>query len=122
MTFNYSALAQTAQQILAQFGATTTLTRQLVSGTYDPGTGAVMPPAAEVNVITAAVFPVEDKMINGTTIRQGDQQAYISAQGLSKPRPGDVMAWGGSSYTVADVKALGPAGVFVLYEAIIRSV
>lgn len=122
MTFNYAALAQTAQQILAQFGAQTTLTRQLVSGTYDPTTGAVTPPSPQVDTITAAVFPVEDKMIDGTTIRQGDQQAYISAQGLSKPRPGDVMLWGGSNYTVANVKALGPAGVFVLYEAIVRSV
>lgn len=118
MSFNYARTAATALRLLQRFGATATLTRPGVSG-YDPETGAVTATPV-VDGCTAAVFPYEDKHVDGSLILSTDQQALIAASGLSEPRPGDVLAWGGKGLTVVKAKNLGPSGVMVLYEVQVR--
>jgi hypothetical protein len=40
---------------------------------------------------------------------------------VAEPLPGDVLAWGGKALTVIRAKNLGPGGVMVLYELIVRA-
>lgn len=117
--FNYLSLAATANKLLQRFGASATLTRS-TPGEYDPDTGAA-PITAAVQNVTAAVFPVEDRFVDGTLIFATDQQAYVSAVGVTEPRPGDVLTWNGTDLTVIRCKNLGPAATFVLYEMIVRA-
>ena len=117
--FNYLSLAATAQRLLQRFGSATTLTRS-TPGEYDPDTAAA-PITTAVQNVTAAVFPVEDRFVDGTLIFATDQQAYVSAVGVTEPKPGDVLAWNGADLTAVRCKNLGPSGVFVLYEMIVRA-
>lgn len=118
MSFPYVRMAGTVQRMLARAGKPSTLTRE-VPGTYDPTTGQPSLAATTQNV-TAAVFPVGDRMIDGTNVLRGDQTAYLAAQGVEPPRPADVLAWEGRSLVVVDAKNLGPSGVFVYYELLVR--
>ncbi|MGA0608832.1 hypothetical protein [Caldimonas sp. KR1-144] len=117
--FNYAATAQTAQRLLQRFGAQTTLTRP-GTPTYDPETGETTATPV-VDSCTAAVFPYGDKYVDGTQILATDRQAYIAAVGLTEPKPGDVLLWGGSGLTVIKTKNIAPAGLPVLYEAQVRA-
>jgi hypothetical protein len=109
---DYVKLAATARALLAKFGSIGQLTTS-VAGTYDPATGTV-PQTVTTQDIIAAVFAYAEGLINGATILQGDQLAYVSAVGLTMPKAGDVMVWQGSDYQVVNAKPLAPAGINVL--------
>jgi hypothetical protein len=119
VSFNYARIAQTVQRVLTKFGARTTLTRS-VEPTYDPETGTTTSSVA-VAAVTAAVLPVDARFVDGSMVLATDQQAYLSAVGVAEPKPGDVLAWGGLALTVIRAKNLGPGGVMVLYELIVRA-
>lgn len=118
MTFNYAALAQTARRLLVRFGASATLTRS-TPGEYDSETASA-PLTTTVQNVTACVFPVEDRYVDGSLIFATDQQAYIAAVGVTEPKPGDVLAWQGVNLTAVQCKNLGPSGIMVLFEMIVR--
>lgn len=121
MTIYTRALA-TADRLIRKYGAETTLTTPAATDpTYDPATGISTPAAPTVDTVRAVVFPYADKYIDGTLILTGDEQAYISAQGIAEPKPGSVLLWRGKSYTTVRGKVLGPAGVNVLYELQVRA-
>lgn len=118
----YADFAATARELLAEFGAACTITRKGGgAGSYNPDTGAFDPAPAETQAAIAAVFPYPQKLIDGTTVLQGDQQAYV-APGLDwAPRATDVLTWQWVDYTVVSVKNLAPAGESVLFELQVRS-
>lgn len=114
--FNYPATAATATRLLTKFGAAATLKRQ--SGTaYDPDTGTTVPTYTDL-ATTAAVFAYKQSYIDGTLIRQGDQQAFLAP--AQAPAQGDRFVWQGSTFEVIATKPVSPAGVAVLYECQIR--
>ena len=118
MTF-YAEMAQVADEILREFGATGMVSYKTRSGEYDPDLGDY--PEVEVTQdCTAAVFPVDQKLVDGTTVLATDEQAYLSAVGLSIPEPTHVLTLGGVAFTVIRVKNLAPAGTSVLVELIVR--
>lgn len=116
VSFNYPGTAATATRLLDRFGAPATLKRT-GPATYDPATGTTSGSVTSLPTV-AAVFAYAAKYIDGTLIKQGDQQAYC-APGVA-PTQGDVLTWQGVDYTVISVKATAPAGVPVLFEAQIR--
>jgi len=119
MSFDYADIAATADEILREFGAAGLVTRKVPGGDYDPDTGTT--PDAEVSQnVTAVVFAYPQHLVNGTTVLQGDEQAYLSAVGLVMPKATDVFLWQGISYTVISAKPLAPAGVNVLAELQVR--
>lgn len=122
MSFNYNATAATATRLLKQFGAAATLKRT-VTGEYDPTTGEV--PVTTASLATqAAVFPYDQKYIDGTLIKQGDQWGLLAP--AHAPKQGDVLnaksplTGAYADYTVVNFKAHGPAGIPVLYEVHVR--
>jgi hypothetical protein len=116
VSFNYPATAATATRLLERFGAACTLKRP--SGTaYDPATGASVPTYTDA-ATTAAVFAYAQKYIDGTLIKQGDQQAYMAP--AEAPAQGNRLTWQGATFEVIAVKPVSPAGVPVLFEAQIR--
>lgn len=118
MTF-YAEMAYVADDILREFGAAGTLTYKTRSGEYDPDLGDY--PEVEVTQgCTAVVFPVDQKLVDGTTVLSTDEQAYLSAVGLTIPEPTHVLTLGGVARTVIRAKNIAPAGVSVLVELIVR--
>lgn len=116
MTFNYAATAATALGLLTRFGAAATLKRQ-TAGSYNPATGAATVTSTSL-ATTAVVFAYPQKVVDGTLVKEGDQQAYLASSPV--PAQGDVLTWQGVDYTVVAAKAVSPAGVAVLHECQIR--
>lgn len=116
MSFNYPGTAATATRLLQRFGAAATLKRQ-TAGAYNPATGTSTPTVASL-ATTAAVFAYAQKYVDGTLIREGDQQAFCAP--AVEPAVGDVLTWQGSDYQVVMVRPVSPAGVPVLFEVQIR--
>lgn len=119
MSFDYAEIAQVAHAVLTEFGAEGVLTRKERSGVYDPAAGAY-PETTVTQSCTAVVFPIDQKLVNGTTVLASDEQAYLSAVGLDLPAPPQVLTWQGVDYTLVRVKNLAPAGLSVLVELIVR--
>lgn len=114
-TFDYSELAAVAQELLEEFGSQTTLTRP-GEPVYDPETGEATVEEV-VSTVQAAVFPVEQRYVDGLQVLATDLQAYVSAVGVSEPKPGDVLSWQEQGLTVVKAKNLAPDGsTFVLFE------
>jgi hypothetical protein len=120
MSFDYSEMAAVADELLTEFGATATMTRN-TAGTYDTSDGTTAAPTTTVQTVTAAVFDYEQKYLDGTLILAGDKQAFLSPAGITAPLQGDVLTWQGTDYTVIAVKPLSPAGVPLLFELQVRS-
>ena len=118
MTF-YSDMAATVQEILAEFGAPAQVTRTEQGGEYDPDTGDYVTTTVTQDV-TAVVLPIDQKLVNGTTVLATDEQAYLSAVGLTIPAPTQKLAWADKTYTIMRAENLAPAGTSVLVTMIVR--
>lgn len=114
----YSQMATTANKLLTKFGAIGTLTRVTV-GEYDPDTGSAATTETAYS-IRAAVFPVEQKDVDGELIKATDNYAIASVLGAALPVSGDKFTFDGDSYTVLRVKELAPSGFAVIYEMWVR--
>lgn len=115
-SFNYAATAATATRLLERFGAAATL-KHVTGEVYDPETSTNVPTYADTPT-TMAVFAYDQKYIDGTLIRQGDQRAYC-APGV-EPVQGDRLVWGAKTFEVISAKPIAPAQIPVLFEAQIR--
>lgn len=114
----YEEMAASTAEILAEFGAAATLKRT-ATGAYDPATQTAAVTTTS-QAVTAAVFDYNQHYIDGSLIKTGDKQVYLSAVGVAVPLAGDVLTWQAGDYAVISVKPLAPAGISVLYEIQVR--
>jgi len=115
----YAEIAADAHALLAEFGALGQVTRIEQSGIYNPDTGDYDTTAVTQDC-TAVVFPIDQKLVDGTTVLATDEQAYLSTVGLTIPEPTQKLAWAGKTYTIMRVENLAPAGTSVLVTMIVR--
>lgn len=115
---DYAAKAAAADRMIRAYGAAGVLTS--VASSYDPATGQTTNTETTQDVQMVA-FPYPHRFIDGTAIRQGDLQAFISAVGVTAPKPGHTVTWGETQYQVVSVKPLAPALVAVLFECQVRA-
>ncbi|MFC3704480.1 hypothetical protein ACFOOL_06905 [Devosia honganensis] len=128
MTF-YGEMQGVASELLTEFGQTGAIRRTVI-----------VPPAnnwdeAEEVItdypVTLAILPMDERRIDGTLILSGDRQALMSRQGLSiTPVVGDVLIFngafsgnsytGGEAWTIKKLDTLAPAGVTVMFDAVVR--
>ena len=118
---NYNALKNTARNLLANFGQSMTLTKYLV-GTYDPTTGQKSSTTSTTTDI-GVILPYQsgsggDQSSVGSLIKEGDQQVFIQLPVV--PSPADTLTVGSITYDIANIKAIEPAGINVLYELQVR--
>ena len=116
----YGGLAATADRLLKKFGAGAVLTIR-TTGVYDPNVGEAPVTVQNINV-TACVFDIAHKEIDGTNIKANDKRAYISTKtAIPLPSVNDRITWQGVVYQITPtVIDLAPSGESVLYEVIIR--
>ena len=116
MSFDYAEIALDADELLQEFGAAATITIY-GGGTY---TGGAVTPSQTVIPVTACVFGYPAHLIDGTHVQQGDEQALVSAVGLTVPKAGDRFTWQGVARTIISVKPTAPNGTLVLCELQVR--
>lgn len=119
-TFNYAKTAASVERMLKKYGGAGTISRAGAEGSPDPLTGVPQPSFETVQDIVGVVFPIDSKLVDGTTVLATDETAYISAVNVWEPRATDVLDINGKGYTVQVVKWFAPAGVAVLGELIVR--
>lgn len=119
MSFDYAEIALTAHELLAEFGTAGKLSYSEQSGDYNPETGDYDTDQIEIDVI-GCVFPVDQKMVDGTTVLATDEQALLSAYGLDEVNPAWALTLNGKTHTIVQAKRLAPAGVAVLHTLIVR--
>jgi hypothetical protein len=122
--FDYSEIAETANEIIEEFGQAVTLTH-VIPGAYDPTTGGVTN-TTTTQTGTGAVVDWAARQIDGTLIKVGDRRLLLSAfktdgAALTAPVLGDTVSIGGVVYTLVEpLKTVGPAGITVIYECNLR--
>ncbi len=119
MSFNYPDVAQTASELLKEFGAPVTLVR-VTRGAYDPATGTVATSEVE-HVASGVKLDYEQRMVDGSSILRGDQRVYLGPFIAAAPQAGDRMTVGGKEFTVVASRPLAPAGVVVLHDVQVRA-
>ena len=122
MTFDYTRMAATAGRLLERYGRKAYL-RRTHAGTYNPATGT-SPNVIASHQVTAAFFDYDQRDIDGTAIRAGDQRVLM-APSAPEPKTGDAIVLPPIQdpkgvYSVVSVKQVKPALVPVLYELQVR--
>ena len=126
----YDEMAQTALEMLQEFGAPVTFTR-VTPGTYDPDTGTTTPNVTTTWAGTAAILPASAGTIeafdvrfqDGTLIETNLRALLVAALGLTnQPKPADTVTFAdGSVWTSLGCTPLGPDGVTPLvYNVTVR--
>jgi hypothetical protein len=127
MATDYAAKAARATAMLKRYGMDLEIVRSTPSGAYDPGTGDTAPAVTSTFPGTGAKFNYEQDDVDGTLVKQGDQQLYLSvhqSDGTDMPLPvtGDVALIGGKRFRVEDVSDIEPTTVPLLFICQIRGV
>lgn len=124
MAYDYQDDADTAAELLEEFGQSVTLTSK-TSGAYSPSTGAAAV-TTSTQTVSAVVLDYGSRDIDGTLIRAGDKRLLMApkttdGEDLTAPVVDDTVAVGSTTYTIKGIKELSPAGTVVLFDCNIRS-
>jgi hypothetical protein len=114
----YADMANTANDLLGEFGQAVTLTRQ-AAGAYNTATGAATV-TTSVQTGIGAVFDYGTRDIDGTLVKQGDKKLLLSAIGITAPVVDDTVTVNSVVYTITHIKTLSPAGTGVLITCNLR--
>jgi len=119
MTVLDDALRPIATTLIAQFGASITLTR-LAPGVYDPATSTTTPTRTST-ATKALVEDVKGREIEGQ-IEAGDRKFYVAAEAIAfEPTPADEIDTGDGRPWIAQVVRSHYSGEQVaLFEIIAR--
>ena len=115
MSFDYADMAATAAELLAEFGATVTVTRA-TPGAYDPDTGTTGAGTSQTWTPSGVKLNYSAHEINGTLILASDQRVYMSAVSGMDPNAGDTVTLGAEVWRVVASRTLAPAGLAVLLD------
>lgn len=97
-TFDYAEMQATAHELIEEFGQVGVVTRLTPP---DPILGGE--PVTTPYPATLVPMAYEARYIDGTNIRSGDMQIYISSVGLAiEPTVGDVVTANGTDYAIVN--------------------
>lgn len=97
-TFDYAEMQATAHELIEEFGQAGVVTRLTPP---DPILGGEPVPTPYPATLVPMAY--EARYIDGTTIKTGDMQIYISSVGLAiEPTVGDVVTANGSDYAIVN--------------------
>lgn len=113
--FNYAKSALTARKLIANFGQSMTLNKEV----YNIDTGALTSATATTDKGVLFAYSKGVIAMSNGLIQASDQQVYINISVI--PAPTDRLTVGAKVYSVISVEALEPAGVNVLYILQVRA-
>lgn len=124
---NLAWAADTAKELLAEFGKDVTFYREVPDEPSDPSKpwrpeGIYPDPPTEYPAIAMTV-PYAERYIDGTTVRRGDVRMYVAAKDLGfVPKVGDYCEFGGQKYKAVNVSIVEPGAEEdrVLYDVQVR--
>lgn len=91
--------------------------RRTTKGTFDPSTGKNTPGATTNFTGYAISSGYHASLVDGTRIKQGDQQFTVAASGLGcEPTTSDTLVDARQSWTIVSIQPVAPGGVALLYK------
>lgn len=97
-TFDYAEMQAIAHELIEEFGQVSVVTRITPP---DPVLGGE--PVTTPYPATLVPMAYEARYVDGTTIKSGDMQIYISSVGLAiEPTVGDVVTANGTDYAIVN--------------------
>lgn len=113
-SFDYADMAQTALEIIEEYGVEAAIAR------HDSGGSTPWNPVAGGSTeypCTVIVTYYVDSLLNGSSIKQGDKKIIVAAADLPiTPTTTDTITVNGEKYSVVNVKNVAPGGVSLIYE------
>lgn len=128
MSFDYAEIADTADELIAEFGQAATLVHQPAgAGSYDTATGTMTQPATVSYIGRGVQSDYKQTDINASFVQQGDQRLLLSAlctDGSAMPQPNtdDNIVVGARTFAVKNAGVIAPAGTIVVYDLHLRGV
>lgn len=111
MSFDYAHMADVAVRLITQFGQVGKLRTFTSNGAHTDA------PA------TMAVLDYHKLDIDGTRVFVGDRRIYVSPDGVTAIKPGQVLLDAANRpYNVIDVREVSPAGIVVYFDVQARGV
>lgn len=112
MSVDYTEIAASATEMLAEYGVPVVLTRP-GDAEYDPASGEVeASPSEHQGVGVRTDYSLGD--IDGTLIQRGDVRILLGAS-LPLPKSGDHLRFAAETYRVINADVVQPAAIPVLY-------
>lgn len=116
----YDAAQALAGRMLRQFGEAAVIRRPSVAddGPTDP---VALTETTTDHACRVAVFPVDQRDIDGTTIKAGDFRALVAAEGLAiEPATTDRLVCSAGALAIVDAGRFAPAGTVTHYRMVCR--
>ena len=101
----YTEMAETALELLTEFGKTVTLVR-VTGDTFDPVTGAAVAGSDASVTTTGLIKPYNDSLIDGTRILSGDKELVLSNEQV--PTQTDKVTIDGENWAIVNIKSIKP--------------
>lgn len=120
MKFNYGMVVKTAQRLIKRFGGSINIVVTNITPAaqgWKPGTTA-----APTIIETDGVFlNYEQKFVDGTVIKQGDQKVLFSAVGVEfPPEVSGYIIRKTEKWNIKSIRPLNPGGTVIIYSAQVR--
>jgi len=121
----YADLADVSHEVIVEFGTAVVLNRKSAGG-YDPITGTTTANTSTPYPGFGVKLDYEQKDIDGTLIRIGDQRVLLSVVGVAMPQSGDTLTFTDpitlavTEFDVVRAKQIKPANTAVLYDVQVR--
>lgn len=119
-TFKYARLARTAQRLIERFGVKETLTGY----TDVPNPTAPNKPPIRTPVVlqaNAVFLDIDEKLIDGTLIKQGDMKVLLSCLEVTlPPQFKGTITQGADIWSIEQIKPLNPGGIRLIYTLQVR--
>lgn len=116
----YSNARALAGRMLQQFGEQATLRRAVASVGGSPSIAGTSV-APETYPCRLAVFPIDQRDIDGTFIKAGDFRVMVAAEGLAiEPTTTDHVICSAGTLAIVDAGKFAPAGVVTHYRMVCR--
>jgi hypothetical protein len=109
MSAFYDEMAETAGELIGEFGQSVTLTA-LTSGIYNPADGSAAAAPADHTVL-GVEMAYTAREIDGVRIQGGDKRLLID--GTAQPTVGWQATYGGETYQIVTTEPVNPGGTLL---------
>lgn len=115
MAFDYAAMAQVAVELLAEFGAAGTLTRNGGTSTLNAdGSASPVGSAASVAVQMIELGREKESSTDESGVRAA-RATHLLAPIIPPPLSGDTLGFNGKTLTISSVRTSNPAGTVLCH-------
>ncbi len=119
---NFTGLINSSQRIIQDVGRLVSIERNVSITDVDPAKPWLgKTSSVELHAVYAAFVNFEEKDMEGTLVRQGDQRCFISPKNLTiEITTSDKIIDGSTTWTIIQAKSQKPGGAVLIHNLHVR--